>query len=622
MAGLGGLAAFGAGAEEGYQAGVDRQQERDLRTQLVAQQKIATQQAQYDQQNNIASDIGIAALQDAYGVGPPPPNPGMPQQAPAQPSAGNAPITMQNLPPQGAPPAGNATQPYWQGSGGGAATPPGQVNRAAAAVPGGAPPSLQQQYAQDVQASPRPVFRAPLGPANSSAPGIPGGALAGAAAPNSPQVIPPRPPVRPVEQAPQAQPGPQPQQSLVIQPKSGSGLTPIIPGHMTIDDLKKNVMAAYKQKTGEDMPPGAVVSALGKMAKLMSPQELQDYKLLALQQKMAQFDATFTERQLTDSQKFHMQSELLGLRAQIAQMGDSRYRDRTQEMIEALLTKTAASADKTATVTRRQLVSQAGKLGIKVTPEDSDQDVQDKIADTSKEKADAGKFTPEASRTIAEQVVAGDTSSIGRLDKTQKAQVFNDVQKIIAAKSGSGADLAAARVALLGDTAEARRAGTQAATAGVGSYEIEKFEKPLRAAMARVNRTQYPTVNSLIIAAKKGKGDKDVIALLEQIQNMKIAAAQVLVRGGTMSVDANRRADQRIDAAWNNGQLDEAIKQLKIEAAVARSAVGAERHNIQSRISGQPETETPETPEEPASKAPSQGDDPFGILGGGKGDAP
>lgn len=152
----------------------------------------------------------------------------------------------------------------------------------------------------------------------------------------------------------------------------------------------------------------------------------------------------------------------------------------------------------------------------------------------------------------------------------------------------TGADLASARAEFLGAQAGLRTANVRAAGVEIGVKEIDNLTKPLLDASKAVSRTDFPTWNSVQLAAEKGVGGTAVINLVIAVNAMKNAYSQVATRGGVPTDDARRRSDEIMDKAWSTGQIESGIKQLKIEGASFEKAVGEATGDIGVRIGGRP----------------------------------
>ncbi len=117
-----------------------------------------------------------------------------------------------------------------------------------------------------------------------------------------------------------------------------------------------------------------------------------------------------------------------------------------------------------------------------------------------------------------------------------------------------------------------------------------------------VNRTQFPTLNSIILAYDKGTGDENVVRLAVATNAISNAYAQVVARGGQSTDAARAQAREILDNAYSKGQYATALDQMMKEIVAAGGAPAAVREEIRQGIRGTP----PATPAAPSAAAPQQ----------------
>lgn len=115
---------------------------------------------------------------------------------------------------------------------------------------------------------------------------------------------------------------------------------------------------------------------------------------------------------------------------------------------------------------------------------------------------------------------------------------------------------------------EARAAGLTLA-----ENEASSLIPRVREASAKVNRTNYPSLNSLILAAKKGTGGTDVIKLGVAMESLIPVYARVLKPVGQVGVADMERAHDILDKAWSDGQVNASLDQMEVELKSARTAL-------------------------------------------------
>jgi hypothetical protein len=204
---------------------------------------------------------------------------------------------------------------------------------------------------------------------------------------------------------------------------------------------------------------------------------------------------------------------------------------------------------------------------------------------------DKGVIDDQTAEVIAKRVVeTGDEKAMTGLARNAanvaKANQF--IARIMREEGKTPADITAKVVQLAGLMAAERTTDIRGSNIGVGLLETDVFDPQVRDASKKVDRTRFPTVNSLEMAAARGTGGEDVVQLVIAVNAMKNAYATVLKRGGAATDDANRRADEVINAAWSDGQINAALDQIHIEAMGAEKAVGNQRENLRRQLLGQP----------------------------------
>lgn len=394
----------------------------------------------------------------------------------------------------------------------------------AAAVPQQGPPGMQMQPPQmPMQQPPGP----PQAPPGGGAPGMPG--MAGPQP--GPSAMPPgRPPMMAAAPAP---PPPRPQQ----QPSPGAGFqAPAQPAAAPSFDptMRLRAMAQAIKRANPGLDNQTLSIALDKQIETMRGLAPDDR--IIMQMELAQ-------------QKFQSTRDVAELRADLERMKETG-RDNRAGNVEA------------------------GK--------------NDRFH-TAQASAQAGGIGDDDARVLAEAWVAGDRTVTqglgwGKTGAANRAKVLGSATKIITDRGGSGEELAAAKAEFMGTQAGSRAVGTQAARIGIASRELQKFIPPLLAASKAVDRTQFPTFNALQIAAERGTGGEAVVRLVSQVNAVKNAYAQIAARGGQSTDDARHRADEVMNAAWSNGQIEAGAKQLMIEADSALSAAEEAKGDVTAKL--------------------------------------
>lgn len=129
-------------------------------------------------------------------------------------------------------------------------------------------------------------------------------------------------------------------------------------------------------------------------------------------------------------------------------------------------------------------------------------------------------------------------------------------------------------IAEFGGLQQAERTGYgRVAQLTIGAEEAKQFTPQAKELSAKVDRTAYPTLNKLILAAQEGTGDTNVVRFMEANVALIDAYAQVIGRGNSQLTDAARQqATNLLNIGWTQGQYDAAVDQINVEINAALQA--------------------------------------------------
>lgn len=215
-------------------------------------------------------------------------------------------------------------------------------------------------------------------------------------------------------------------------------------------------------------------------------------------------------------------------------------------------------------------------------------------------------------RLLAEQNAAGDPSGLtglgqGAVGAANRAAVLDEVARMSADKGTTGADRAATSAEFFGTKAGERTLGNRAANIGMAVSEAKALIPQALETSAKVDRTQFPTLNSMLTAAEKGVGDENVVRASIATNSLVTTYAQVMARSGVPTVDGNKHARELLSTAWSKGQYAAGVDQLMKEMTAAQTSPGAVRQELRGAITGkdqgQPGAPAPSGLAMPSSKA-------------------
>lgn len=205
----------------------------------------------------------------------------------------------------------------------------------------------------------------------------------------------------------------------------------------------------------------------------------------------------------------------------------------------------------------------------------------------------AGALTDDAAQFMAQQYLAGDRSVMGGLGygntgAANRAKLRDAIQAEARARGMSPAEVATTIAEFEGLKAGERTLGTTGARIGLGLAEAKVFAPMVLEASDKVSRTQYPTLNALLLAYDRGTGDENVVRLGIAINALQNAYSQVLTRGGVPTDAARATAHEIFDKAYSAGQMRTAVDQVMREIDAAQAALGIVKQEMRDRATGRP----------------------------------
>jgi hypothetical protein len=189
---------------------------------------------------------------------------------------------------------------------------------------------------------------------------------------------------------------------------------------------------------------------------------------------------------------------------------------------------------------------------------------------------------------MAEQYLAGDRTVMQNLGRGAQGaenivKLRGEIARQLAEQGKSGSDIATKIAEFEGLKAGERALGTRTAQMGMALSEATSFAPLALAASEKVDRTEYPTLNGLLLAAERGTGGEDVIRLAVATNSFLNAYARAVTPTGTPTEGAQERARALLDAAWSKGQYRTAIDQLMLEMNAASKSPGMVREEFRDR---------------------------------------
>ena len=225
----------------------------------------------------------------------------------------------------------------------------------------------------------------------------------------------------------------------------------------------------------------------------------------------------------------------------------------------------------------------------------------------AQEKFVAGRMTDEDAMFAAKQYLAGDKSVLMNLGRGAQGaenvlKIKHFITQLSTEKGLSPADVAANIAEFNGTVAAFRTLGTRTANLGVSINEMRTFVPMVIETSKKIKRTDYPTINAVILAAEQGTGSTEVVQYSDAIQALQNAYTLVMSRSGVPSDFARKRAIEVLQREWSQGQIEAGVEILIREADAASEAVKQTGQELRQNFttSGQrgaaPPAQSPDVP--------------------------
>jgi hypothetical protein len=210
-----------------------------------------------------------------------------------------------------------------------------------------------------------------------------------------------------------------------------------------------------------------------------------------------------------------------------------------------------------------------------------------KVSEATK-KSEAGAITDDAANLIAERQLAGDERASTGMARSQAniTKVANAIVTLARQRGMSGADIAAKVAEFQGTTAGERTLGTRTANMEVAANEVKNMAPLALAASREVKRTDYPSLNNILLAGERGTGDSEVVRFGLAANSLIYTYAKFLNPTGIPTDSDKARATDILSTAWSNGQFEAAVDQIKREIASGQGAIGATRSELHETVTG------------------------------------
>lgn len=208
------------------------------------------------------------------------------------------------------------------------------------------------------------------------------------------------------------------------------------------------------------------------------------------------------------------------------------------------------------------------------------------MVDATRNKiAGGGALTPEDIDNLATARSFGDTSvtSLGFGSGPIRAQILSRAAQKAKER---GTTLQQADIDYAAGKTGANTVARTGANVAIGAAELKPLAPLIMDAARKVNPTQFPTVNAVVNAVRRGTGDPNIVQLNSYIQTMRNAYSQIASRGGRITDQVRRAGDELINGNMPISQLAAAAEAMAKEGEVVRGATGQAMQDVTGRATG------------------------------------
>lgn len=249
-----------------------------------------------------------------------------------------------------------------------------------------------------------------------------------------------------------------------------------------------------------------------------------------------------------------------------------------------------AVTEKEAELGRKLTDAEAGQIYLATKAQHQADSAGLKTSATTEAKAQtdaAHAISDDAANLAADRVLAGDERATTGMARSAAniTKVTDAIVRQAKERGMSGADIATRVAEFQGTTAGERTLGTRTANMEVAANEVKNMAPLALHASKQVDRTEYPTLNKIILAGEQGSGDENVVRFGLAANSLIYTYAKFLNPTGIPTDADKAKATDILSTAWTQGQFGAAVDQIKKEIASGQGAIKATRDEFREGMS-------------------------------------
>lgn len=207
-------------------------------------------------------------------------------------------------------------------------------------------------------------------------------------------------------------------------------------------------------------------------------------------------------------------------------------------------------------------------------------------------KGQTSTMTPETRKASvdfwANVMLNGGTLPPGLAKNREGADLVKEIMAKVATGGVDPREMLSRTAEFQGQKAGQRTLSTRIANIEMAATEAANLMPIAVSASEKVDRTKYPSLNSVLLAVQKGTGDENVVQLGVATNSLVNAYSRAISPSGTPTVSDKDHAREILASAYSKGQYAAAVKMMQQEIDAARKSPHQVRGAMKEEFTGKP----------------------------------